>query len=94
MTTTRAPWWADPDLACRAYQRPARHATVTDGPPPPPSDGQLVHRYRRHLGLSQRQLGEQFGVTWGRVSEWERGLDRVPARVLVALNHAVHQGAQ
>lgn len=51
----------------------------------PAWDRRNIRALRRHLGLSQAQLGRELGVRQATVSEWETGLYRprgASARVL------------
>ena len=34
---------------------------------------QLVREWRRHHFLSQKEMAERLGVTWGTVQRWEAG---------------------
>lgn len=41
-----------------------------------PMNGSSIKSYRQKLGLTQWDLAEQLGVDQGRVSRWERGVER------------------
>lgn len=47
--------------------------------------GNRIRKYREELGISQKQLAEQIGVSNGRVSNWEQGLNRPDADKLAEL---------
>lgn len=47
--------------------------------------GSRIRKYREELGISQRQLAERIGVSNGRVSNWEQGLNRPDADMLAEL---------
>ena len=47
--------------------------------------GNRIRKYREELGISQKQLAEQIGVSNGRVSNWELGLNRPDADKLAEL---------
>ncbi len=51
--------------------------------------GKRIRKYREELGLSQRQLAEKIGVSNGRVSNWEQGLNRPDADMLAELCYAL-----
>lgn len=51
--------------------------------------GKRIRKYRVELGLSQRQLAEKIGVSNGRVSNWEQGLNRPDADMLADLCYAL-----
>lgn len=38
--------------------------------------GNRIRKYREKLGISQKELAERIGVSNGRVSNWEQGLNR------------------
>ena len=46
------------------------------------SIGSRIRYYREELGLSQKELAEKIGVSNGRVSNWEQGLNRPDADLL------------
>ena len=43
--------------------------------------GNRIRKYREELGISQKQLAEQLGVSNGRVSNWEQGINRPDAEI-------------
>lgn len=43
--------------------------------------GKRIRKYREELGLSQKEPAEQIGVSNGRVSNWEQGLNRPDADI-------------
>lgn len=45
---------------------------------------------REELGISQKQLAQQIGVSNGRVSNWEQGLNRPDADMLAKLCTALN----
>lgn len=47
--------------------------------------GNRIRKHRESLGISQRQLAEQIGVSNGRISNWEQGLNRPDADMLTEL---------
>lgn len=47
--------------------------------------GNRIRKYREELGISQKQLAKQIGVSNGRVSNWEQGLNRPDADMLAEL---------
>lgn len=47
--------------------------------------GNRIRKYREELGISQKALAEQIGVSNGRVSNWEQGLNRPDADMLAEL---------
>lgn len=51
--------------------------------------GKKIRKYREELNLSQRQLAEKLGVSNGRVSNWEQGLNRPDADMLAELCYAL-----
>lgn len=51
--------------------------------------GIRIRKYREELGLSQKQLAEKIGVSNGRVSNWEQGLNRPDADMLTELCYAL-----
>ena len=52
--------------------------------------GTRIRKYRKDRGLTQEQLANMIGISKGRVSNWEQGINRPDADVLadicVALN--------
>ena len=51
--------------------------------------GNRIRKYREELGISQKQLAEKIGVSNGRVSNWEQGLNRPDADMLAELCKAL-----
>lgn len=51
--------------------------------------GKRIRKYRQELGMSQKQLAEQIGVSNGRVSNWEQGLNRPDADMLAEICQAL-----
>lgn len=47
--------------------------------------GNRIRKYREELGISQKQLAEQLGVSNGRVSNWEQGINRPDADMLAEI---------
>lgn len=51
--------------------------------------GNRIRKYREKLGISQKELAERIGVSNGRVSNWEQGLNRPDADMLAELCRAL-----
>lgn len=51
--------------------------------------GNRIRKYREELGISQKQLAERIGVSNGRVSNWEQGINRPDADMLAELCRAL-----
>lgn len=51
--------------------------------------GSRIRKYREELGISQKQLAGRLGVSNGRVSNWEQGLNRPDADMLAGLCEAL-----
>lgn len=51
--------------------------------------GPRLRRFRRLRGMSQKELAARIGVSSGRVSNWEQGINRPDADVLAALCRAL-----
>lgn len=51
--------------------------------------GNRIRKYRKSLGISQKQLAEQIGVSNGCVSNWEQGINRPDADMLAELCHVL-----
>ena len=51
--------------------------------------GNRIRKYREELGISQKELAERIGVSNGRVSNWEQGLNRPDADMLAKLCYAL-----
>ena len=51
--------------------------------------GNRIRKYREELGISQKQLAEQLGVSNGRVSNWEQGINRPDADMLAEICYAL-----
>ena len=51
--------------------------------------GNRIRKYREALGISQKQLAELIGVSNGRVSNWEQGINRPDADMLAELCRAL-----
>lgn len=47
--------------------------------------GKRIKEYRVQSGLTQKQLGEEIGVSNARVSNWENGENRPDADTLMAI---------
>lgn len=47
--------------------------------------GNRIRKYREAQGLNQKQLAELLGVSNGRVSNWEQGLNRPDADILAEI---------
>lgn len=45
--------------------------------------GSRIRKYREAFGLSQKELSEKLGVSNSRVSNWEQGINRPDADMLV-----------
>lgn len=57
--------------------------TTPQAPPPTVPDwSRLIRQKRKELGENQTQFGARFGVSYVAVSDWERGVNDAPARVL------------
>lgn len=56
--------------------------------------GELIRALRRELGLSQRALAEQLGVTAKAVSKWERGLGLPDVALLEPLAKILSVGVE
>ena len=44
--------------------------------------GNRIRKYRESRGLNQKELAQQIGVSNGRVSNWEQGINRPDADIL------------
>ena len=51
--------------------------------------GEKIRKYRQELGISQKELAKRVGVSNGRVSNWEQGLNRPDADMLAELCQAL-----
>lgn len=51
--------------------------------------GKRIRKYREERGFSQKVLAEKIGVSNGRVSNWEQGLNRPDADILAKLCQAL-----
>lgn len=51
--------------------------------------GNRIRKYRKELGISQKQLAEKIGVSNGRVSNWEQGINRPDADMLAGICSAL-----
>lgn len=51
--------------------------------------GEKIRKYRQERGFSQKELAEEIGVSNGRVSNWEQGLNRPDADMLAELCYAL-----
>ena len=52
--------------------------------------GELIRNARKSLGLTQRQLADQIGVSNTSVSNWEKGLSRPDADLIQKLCAVLH----
>lgn len=52
--------------------------------------GNRIRKYRKKLGINQKELAKRIGVSNGRVSNWEQGLNRPDADMLAELCHALN----
>lgn len=52
--------------------------------------GNRIRKYRKKLGISQKELAKRIGVSNGRVSNWEQGLNRPDADMLAELCQALN----
>ena len=52
--------------------------------------GETIRNARKALGLTQRQLSQQLGVSNTSVSNWEKGLSRPDADMIQKLCAALH----
>lgn len=52
--------------------------------------GIRIHRLRREMGISQKQLAEAIGVTFQQVQKYERGINRISFSRLVGIAQALH----
>ena len=52
--------------------------------------GETIRNARKVLGLTQRQLSEQLGVSNTSVSNWEKGLSRPDADMIQKLCRVLH----
>ena len=52
--------------------------------------GETIRNARKSLGLTQRQLAEQLGVSNTSVSNWEKGLSRPDADLIQKLCTGLH----
>ena len=52
--------------------------------------GSRIRKYREERGLSQKKLAQMIGVSNSRISNWEQGLNRPDADVLVNLCRALN----
>lgn len=53
------------------------------------SIGNRIRKYRENVGISQKELARRIGVTNSRVSNWEQGVNRPDADILVKLCFAL-----
>lgn len=51
--------------------------------------GKRIRKYRQERGMSQKVLAKKIGVSNGRVSNWEQGLNRPDADMLAELCYAL-----
>lgn len=51
--------------------------------------GSRIRKRRKQLGISQKELAEKIGVSNGRVSNWEQGLNRPDADLLAVICEAL-----
>lgn len=47
--------------------------------------GNRIRKYREEKGINQKQLAELIGVSNGRVSNWEQGINRPDADILAEI---------
>ena len=52
--------------------------------------GEIIRNARKSLGLTQRQLADQIGVSNTSVSNWEKGLSRPDADLIQKLCAVLH----
>ncbi len=52
--------------------------------------GNRIRKFREELGISQKQLAEQIGVSNSRISNWEQGINRPDADILAKLCTALN----
>lgn len=51
--------------------------------------GNRIRKYREEKGINQKQLAELIGVSNGRVSNWEQGINRPDADILAEICKAL-----
>lgn len=51
--------------------------------------GSRIRKYREERGLNQKQLAQIIGVSNSRISNWEQGLNRPDADILVSICRAL-----
>ena len=51
--------------------------------------GNRIRKYREELGIIQKHLAVQLGVSYGRVSYWEQGFNRPDADMLAEICYAL-----
>lgn len=72
-----SPYMDDPPLQrmfLKNFQAPHKRTVTEDSSP--------VLKWRVERGFNQVQAGDALGVKYGVISEWERGVREIPARVL------------
>lgn len=47
--------------------------------------GKNIRKYREQIGLTQKQLAEQIGISSARLSNWESGINRPDVDMLAKL---------
>ena len=47
--------------------------------------GNRIRKYREEIGISQKELAQKIGVSNGRVSNWEQGINRPDADMLAEI---------
>lgn len=55
--------------------------------------GSKIRYYRELRGLNQKELAKRIGVSNGRISNWEQGINRPDADILVLLCQALEVSA-
>lgn len=51
--------------------------------------GSRIRKFREARNLSQKELAQMIGVSNSRVSNWEQGINRPDADIIVSLCHAL-----
>ena len=81
----------DPDLGCSVLQAIPLDLTVKKKPVQPSGEafGQRLTRCRKRVGFTQRELGEQIGLSQRMVAYYEGQTEYPPAHILPLLVEAL-----
>lgn len=55
--------------------------------------GARIRKYREDRGLSQKELAEKIGISNGRLSNWEQGINRPNADIIAVICKALDVSA-